>query len=121
MLEMPELSGDSVHEGDHTILHKQIHVGCALDGEHETAMECADEMVFFSDGDSGCASDEEAACAHHKVWITQGEDAGFGQLHEAGDGHKIIRIHKAHDGDVDEESSIAKIIIIEKDVVTDDL
>ena len=121
MLDMPELSGNRVHAGDHTIMHKQIHVGFALDGEHETAAECADEMVYFSDRDSGCLSDEEGACAHHNVWITQGEDTGFGALHEAGDGHKIIRIHTSHDGDIDLESSFEKIIIIEKDVVTDDL
>ncbi len=121
MLEIPEMRGDSLHEGDHTIMHKQIHIKCALDGEYETEMDCADDMVFFSDGVSECSGDEEIACAHHNVWITQGADAGFGQLHEAVEGHKIIRIHKSHDGDVDVESSFEKIIIIEKNVVTDDL
>jgi hypothetical protein len=92
LLEIPDMSGDSLHEGHHTISHRQIHVECEVDGADDTAMECADEMMLFSDGDSECLSDEEGACVHHNI------------------------IHSLHDG----ESSFAKVIIIEKAVVAGD-
>lgn len=97
MLELPDMSGDGLHEGHHTIIHKQIHVKCVVDGADETGMECADEMVFFSDGDSECFSDEESACFHHNI------------------------IHSLHGGNDDGESSFTKVIIIGKDVVAGDL
>ena len=73
MLELPEMGDTGLHEGSHTILHKQTHAECVIDRELDSELECADEMVFFSDGDA------------------------------------------------DVESSFKHIIIIEKDVVTDDL
>ena len=65
MLEMPELSGESAHHGKHTIMHKQIHFECEVDGVDGAEMECAE----------------------------------FGELHEAGAGHKIIIIEKEVDTD----------------------
>ena len=123
LLEIPEMGDKRLHESHQTIMHENIHVECIVDGEgeDEAVMECTDDMVFFSDGDLACPGDEEDACAHHSVWITHDEDGAFGELHEAGDGYKIIRIHKSQDGEVDMESRVEKIIIIDTDSVTDEL
>ena len=115
------MGDERLHESHNTIMHENIHVECIVDGEGEAEMECTDDMVFFSDGDLACPGDAEDACAHHDVWITHDEDGAFGELHEAGDGYKIIRIHKSQDGDFDMESRVEKIIIIDTDNVTDEL
>ena len=52
MLEMPDMSGASLDGGVHTIMHKQIRVECAVDGDDESELACADELLFFPDGDT---------------------------------------------------------------------
>ena len=71
MLEMPDMSGASLDGGLHAIMHKQIHVECVVDGDDESELECADELLFFPDGDS---------------------DLEF--LHTDGDAHTIIIIEQ---------------------------
>ena len=58
----------------HTIIHKQIHAECVVDGDYESELECAHELVFFSD-----------------------EDSDFEFLHTDGDAHTIIMIEQEAD------------------------
>ena len=71
MLEIPDLSGAGLDGGMHTIIHKQKHLECLVDGDDESEWECADELAFFSD-----------------------EDSDFEFLHSDGDAHKVIIIRK---------------------------
>ncbi len=108
------------------------------DGETDEEVSCGEDLVFFSDGNidiealhavgeahnvivkrmhSECASDEVDECEDNMVWISDGKDFDLSELHELGNGHKVIGIHKSH-GDagieVEVESTTDKVIIIEK-------
>ena len=74
MLEMPDMNGASLGGGMHTIMHKQIHVECVVDGDYESELECADELAFFGDSD-------------------------FELLHTDGDAHTIIIVQQEVDSD----------------------
>jgi len=146
LMDMPSMDGHDVHFGDGQKIHKQIIIECEVDSEGDSEATCNDNMVFYSAGDwdieglhevgsahkvfikrmhTECTSDVEGECEELNVWIADGEDLDLvelhenfdlGELHEAGEGHKFIRIHKLHaDGDVEFESRVEKIIIIEKD------
>ena len=140
LMEMPEMGGHSMHHGDHDgkmmKKHKRIVIECDIDGEAGEDHECGEDMVFIGDGDfdvealhadgeahkvivkrihKECVSDEEGECEDVKVWVSDGEDVDFGELHEAGEGHKVIRIHKSHDGEIDENVKVEKVIVIDKE------
>lgn len=82
MLEIPDLNSagldggmhTGLDGGMHTIIHKHKHLECLVDGDDESEWECADELAFFSD-----------------------EDSGFEFLHTDGDAHTIIIIEQEAD------------------------
>jgi len=127
-----------MHHGDHDgkmiMKHKEIIIDCEVDGEVGDEHECSNEMIFFGDGDidiealheggdahkvivkrmhKSCSSDEESECEDVNVWVSEGDYVSFGELHEAGEGHRVIRIHNSADGEVD--GNVEKVIIIDKD------
>jgi hypothetical protein len=133
-----EMHHGEMHHGDHDgkmiMKHKEIIIECEVDGEAGDDHHCGNEMIFVGDGDidiealhergdahkvivkrmhKSCSSDEEGECEDVNVWVSDGEDVSFGELHEASEGHKVIRIHKSVDGEVD--GDVEKIIVIEKD------
>lgn len=144
--ELMDMDGHDVHFGDGRKIHKQVIFECEVDSKGDSEATCADNMIFFSDGDvdiealhegggthkvfikrmhTECTSDVEGECDELNVWVTDGEGLNLvefhenfdlSELHEAGEVHKIVRIHKLHAaGDVEFESKLEKIIIIEKD------
>jgi hypothetical protein len=104
LLEMD--SNDEVVHGKHVMIHSDVEVECSTD----TGDECEHEMVFINasddvevlDGDQVkviskhveviCDEDEEC---EEMVWISDGGDLHTDDLHEAGEGHKVIKI-KTH-------------------------
>lgn len=135
LLDTPKMGDHEMHHGDHDgkvmKKHKRVVIECDADGEDSG---CGKDMVFIGDGDfdiealhadgeahkvivkrlhKECISDEAGECEDVKVWVSDGEDLEFGDLHEAGEGHKVIRIHKS--GDTDAEVDVEKVIVIEKD------
>lgn len=133
LLEMPEM-----HEAHDQAVHEHVEVVCVSDGEEDGSAdsECDHDMMFFSDedidiealGEHGtesrvivkrvqheCESDQEGECEDEQVWVSDGSDVAFGELHETGEGkHRIVRIHKSVDGDNSAESTAEKVIIIKK-------
>ena len=85
----------------------------AMHGEHHDGK--MHERVIIE-----CEADEEEACTENMVHFSDG-DMDFSELHEAGEGHKVIRIHKSHhvdgevDVDVEVEHMVEKVIIIDRD------
>ena len=132
LLELPEMDAHGAHHGTDGKMHKRIIIECEVDDESGEDAECGEDLMFISGDDvdletlhadgkahkvivkklhSECVSDEEGDCEDHRVWVSGDEDMEFGELHEAGEGHKVIRIHRSHDGDVDVETEVEKIII----------
>lgn len=137
LLDMPHMDGMATDGSGHHNIHKRVVIECEVDDAGDVAAECGENMVFLADGDidiealyddgeahkvimkkvhSECASDEEGECEDHNVWVSDGEDFDFAELHEASEGHRVIKIHRSHsDGDVDVEQEVEKFIVIEKD------
>jgi hypothetical protein len=135
LLDLPDMNGDAGSNGKYQKIHKHMIIECEIDGEVDSEDACPEDMVFFPDGDldidalqadgkahkviidrvhSECFGDEDGECEDHMVWVSEGEDLEFDELLEEGEGHRVIRIHKSHDGGADVETEVEKVIIIEK-------
>jgi hypothetical protein len=102
LMDVPGMGSHDGHHGDSVNVHKSIMIECEVEGDEEIETSCAEDMHVLS-GDG------------HKIWFSENENIDLGTLHEAGEGHKIIRIHKSLDVDADVETIVKKVIIIEKD------
>ena len=91
LLDLPHMEGMQAHESGHSVIHKELIVECEAEDDAE-----------------------ESECGNHEVWISEADGLDLHELHEAGDGHRVIRIHKSHDTDVDVETENEKVIIIER-------
>ena len=101
-----DFGGGAMHP-QHRVLHEAVEFDC----ESDTDCECDHDFVFFSDdadfellheidGDNEgfherieLICDVEEQC-EKRVWISDGEDLDIDELHIAGEGHKVIKIHK---------------------------
>ena len=137
LLETPDMNNMELHGEGHGEMHKLVIIECEVDDASDLEAECGEDMVFISDGDfdmdmlheetgnrkvivkrihSDCASEEEGDCEDQQVWISDGEDFDMSELHEVGEGHKVIEIHTSHDSDVDVhvEKIVNKVVVKEK-------
>lgn len=130
LMEMPAMDGAHDHE-----IHQNVEIECITDSRDTEGSDtdCDHDMMFISDedldfeatGEDGaerkvlvkrihheCESDQQGECEHERVWVSDGSDM---ESHQAGAGtHKIVRIHKSHDGDENTDATAEKIIIIKK-------
>jgi hypothetical protein len=91
LLDMPHMRGSHAHDGEHSMIHKEIVLECEFEDDAEGS-----------------------ECGNHEVWVSGGDDLDFHELHEYGEEHQVIRIYKSHDTDFGMEGETKKAIIIEK-------
>jgi len=89
LLDLPNMEGMQAHDSGHGMIHKEIIVECEAEDDAE-----------------------ESECGNHDFWISEADGLDLQELHEAGDGHRVIRVLKSHDTDVDVETE--KVIIIDR-------
>lgn len=81
LVETPHLSGMSGDHHGESIVHKKVMIECETVDDSGVSSTCEDEMIFVTDG-----------------------DADFETLHGAG--HRLIKIHKSVDGEVEVEVDV---------------
>lgn len=126
LLDIGGLSGQHL-SGDVHVLREHHAIKCVVTDELDEDVACDDEMIFINGDDvdiealheggdahgiiikrieKECSSEEEGECEDHHVWLSDNGLTELDGLH--GTGHKVIRIHKSADGEVDLDVELEK-------------